>query len=118
FTVIVRCRGDLKAQRSAQVTAPVNVPELRIVWIAAQGSRIQAGEPIVRFDPSSAKQQLQEKKAGLDQAQAALDQAIAQGRITAEQDKLDLAATEYQVEKAKLEVSKAEIVSRLQGEES
>jgi len=118
FTVIVRCRGDLKAQRSAQVTAPVNVPELRIVWIAAQGSRIQAGEPIVRFDPSSAKQQLQEKKAALDQAQAALDQAIAQARITAEQDKLDLAATKYQVEKAKLEVSKAEIVSRLQGEES
>ena len=50
FTVIVRCRGDLKAQRSAQVTAPVNVPELRIIWIAAQGSRIQVNEPIVRFD--------------------------------------------------------------------
>jgi multidrug efflux pump subunit AcrA (membrane-fusion protein) len=96
----------------------VNVPELRIIWIAAQGSRIQANEPIVRFDPSSAKQQLQEKKAALDQAQAALNQAIAQARITAEQDKLDLAATEYLVEKAKLEVSKAEIVSRLQGEES
>jgi hypothetical protein len=118
FTVIVRCRGELKAQNSRQVTAPVNVPELRIVWIAAQGGPIKAGDPIVRFDPSSAKNQLQEKSAALEQAQAALDQAIAQARITAEQDKLDLAAADYQVEKAKLEVSKAEIVSRLKAEES
>ncbi len=118
FTVIVRCRGELKAQSSRQVTAPVNVPELRIVWIAAQGGPIKAGEPIVRFDPSSAKNQLQEKTAALEQAQAALDHAIAQAGITAEQDKLDLAAADYQVEKAKLEVSKAEIVSRLKAEES
>ena len=118
FTVIVRCRGELKAQSSRQVTAPVNVPELRIVWIAAQGGPIKAGEPIVRFDPSSAKNQLQEKTAALEQAQAALDQAVAQAHITTEQDKLELAAADYQVEKAKLEVSKAEIVSRLKAEES
>ena len=118
FTVIVRCRGELKAQRSAQVTAPVNVPELRIIWIAAQGGPIKAGDPIVRFDPSSAKNQLQEKTAALEQSQAALDQAVAQARITAEQDKLDLAGAEYQVERAKLDVSKAEIVSVLQAEES
>jgi hypothetical protein len=118
FMVIVRCRGELKAQRSVQVTAPVNVPELRIVWIAPQGGQIKAGDPVIRFDPSSAKQQLQEKTAALQQAQATLDQAIAQAAITVEQDKLDLAAADYQVERAKLEVSKAEIVSRLQGEES
>jgi HlyD family secretion protein len=118
FTVIVRCRGELKAQESRQVTAPVNVPELRIVWIAAQGGPIKAGDPIVRFDPSSAKNQLQEKTAALQHAQAGLDQAIAQAAIMAEQDKLDLAAADYLVEKAKLEVSKAEIVSRLKAEES
>jgi HlyD family secretion protein len=118
FTVIVRCRGDLKAQKSVQVTAPVNVPELRIVWIAPQSSQVKAGDPVVRFDPSSAKQQLEEKKAALDKAEAALAEVIAQSRIMAEQDKLELADTDYKVEKAKLEVSKAEIVSRLQGEES
>jgi HlyD family secretion protein len=118
FTVIVRCRGELKAQHSVQVTAPVNVPELRIIWLAPQGEAVKPGDPVVRFDPSSARQQLQEKKAALQQAQAALDQAVAQARITVEQDKLELAGAEYLVEKAKLEVSKAEIVSKLQGEES
>jgi HlyD family secretion protein len=54
----------------------------------------------------------------LRQAQATVDQAVAQARITAEQDKLDLANAHYQVERAKLEASKQAIVSVIQGEES
>jgi HlyD family secretion protein len=118
FLVIVRCRGELKARRSVQLTAPVNVPDLQIVWLAPAGDPVKTGEPVIRFDPSSARQQLQEKEAGLNQAQATLDQALAQAKITAEQDKLDLASAHYDVEKARLEASKAEIVSALQGEES
>ncbi len=118
FSVIVRCRGELKARRSVTVNAPVNVPELRIVWLAPTGSSVKEGEPIIRFDQSAVKQQLQEKEAALKQAQAALDQAVAQARVTAEQNKIDLAAASYDVERAKLEVSKAEIVSALQAEES
>lgn len=118
FAVIVRCRGELKAQRSAQVVAPVNVPELRIVWLADPGTVVKQGDVVVKFDPSSARQQLQDKEATLRQAQATLDQAEAQARITAEQDQLDLSKSKYDLERAKLEVSKAEIVSALQGETS
>jgi HlyD family secretion protein len=118
FLVIVRCRGELKARRSVQLTAPVNVPNLQIVWMAPSGAPVKPGDTVIRFDPSTAKQQLQEKEAGLRQAQATLDQALAQQRITTEQDKLDLAAARYELERAKLEVSKAEIVSALQGEQS
>src|SRR5258708_16769840 len=118
FLVIVRCRGELKARRSVQLTAPVNVPDLQIVWLATAGDPVKAGQPVIRFDPSSARQQLQEKQAGLNQAQATLDQALSQARITAEQDNLDLASARYDVERARLEASKAEIVSALQGEES
>ena len=45
-------------------------------------------------------------------------QAVSQARITGEQDRLDLASAHVDLEKAKLEVSKQEIVSKLQGEES
>lgn len=118
FLVLVRARGELRARRSVQVTAPVNVPELRIVWLAAAGEPVTADQVVIRFDPSSARQQLNEKSAELQQAQAALEQAEAQARITAEQDRIDLAKARYEVERAELEASKAEIVSRLQGEES
>ena len=74
FSVIIRCRGGLKARRSVQVIAPVNVPELRLVWLAPTGAAIKAGDPVIRFDPSSAQQQLKEKEAALKQAQAGLDQ--------------------------------------------
>lgn len=117
FLVIVRCRGELRAKHSVQISAPLNVPSLAIVWLAPPGA-ITAGQPMIRFDPSNAKQQLQEKEAALKQAQASLEQAVAEARITAEQDRRDLSSARYDVERARLEVSKAEIVSKLQGEVS
>ena len=118
FLVIVRCRGEVRARASRQVIAPMRVPSLRIVWLAPSGSSVKTGDPVVRFDPSSAREQLREKDAALKQMQATLEQATAQARITAEQDKRDLATAKYDVERARLEASKVEIVSRLQGEES
>ena len=54
----------------------------------------------------------------LDQAQAALDQAVADAKIAADQDKIDLSNANYLAEKAKLEAAKQAIVSKIQGEES
>src|SRR5207244_8631971 len=102
---------------SVQVYTPM-VPNLRISWLASPGNLVKEGEIIVKFDSSSSAQQLMQKEAALRQAQATLDQAIAQSKITAEQDKTDLADAGFTVERARLEASKQEIVSRIQGEES
>ncbi|MDX2150781.1 MAG: efflux RND transporter periplasmic adaptor subunit [Bryobacteraceae bacterium] len=117
FRVIVPCRGEIVARRSVILTAP-NVPNLSIVWTAPPGSPVKKGDLVIRFDASSAKQQLREKEAALQQANASLEQARAQGRITEEQDVRDLAAARYAVERARLEVSKSEVVSKIQAEES
>ncbi len=118
FLVITRCRGELHARRSVQITAPTNVPDLRVVWLAPQNSPVKEGDVVIRFDGSSAKQQLQEKEAALKQAQATLEQAEAEARITAEADRRDLSGAGYDLEKAKLEVSRQEILSAIQGEEA
>ena len=68
--------------------------------------------------PPAPRKPLMQKEAALRQSQATLDQALAQSRITSEQDKSDLADANYTVERARLEASKQEIVSRLQGEYS
>jgi multidrug efflux pump subunit AcrA (membrane-fusion protein) len=117
FLVLIRCRGEIKAGRSVQVYTPM-VPNLRIAWLAPPGEFVKEGEVIVKFDSSSAKEQLMQKDAQLRQTQATLDQAVAQAKITAEQDKTDLADAQFTVERARLEASKQEIVSRLQGEQS
>jgi hypothetical protein len=117
FLVLIRCRGELKAERSVQISAPM-VPNLRIAWMTPPGATVKQDESIVKFDSSSAKETLMQKEAALRQAQATLDQALAQSKITSEQDQTDLADANFTVERARLEASKQEIVSRLQGEES
>jgi HlyD family secretion protein len=118
FLVLVHTRGELTSRRSASLNAPQRVPDLQIVWLAPPGSTVSAGDVVIRFDTSRAQQQLQERAASLRQAEATLDQAVAQARITAEQDKLDLEQAGYAVERAKLEASKETIVSKIQGDES
>ena len=118
FAVLVRCRGSLNARRKVELAAPVDVPDLQIVWLAPSGSAVQAGAPVIRFDGSKLQQDLREKSEALLQAQASLDQAVAQGKIDADKDRLDLAQARADREKARLEASKQAIVSAIQGEES
>lgn len=117
FLVIIRCRGELRAGRSVQLYAPI-VPNLRISWLAPAGEVVEQGQPVIKFDSSSAEQQLVQKEAALRQAQATLDQAIAQAKVTAQQDQADLETARLGVDNARLEASKKDIVSRIQGEES
>lgn len=117
FLAIVRCRGDLKAARSAQIYTPI-VPNLRIAWMAPAGETVEAGDSLIKFDSSSATQQLAQKEAALRQAEASLDQALAQSKITAEQDKSDLEQAKYTVERAKLEVVRLTIKSRIEGDQA
>ncbi len=118
FLVLVRCRGELAAERSIQLTAPVRVADLQIVWLAPPNSPVTEGQTVIRFDPSAAQQAIREHTAALRQAKANLEQALAQSRITAEQDKLDLATSQYDLEKARLQASQQAIMSEIQGEES
>ena len=118
FLVLVRCRGELVARRSEQLAAPLDAVDLQIVWLAPAGGPVKKDEVVIRFDPSRMQQDLKEKQAALDQAQASLDQALADAKIAADQDTLDLSTDKYAMEKAKLEASKQAIMSKIQGEES
>lgn len=118
FFVSVRCRGELKARTTLQIVAPLNVPDLRIVWMAPAGSKVSAGEVVVKFDPSSAKQQLNEKEAVFAQMDAQVKQAEAELRLQGEDDSREVGDAKTQVENAKIEVVKAATVSRLKEEEA
>jgi multidrug efflux pump subunit AcrA (membrane-fusion protein) len=99
------------------IYAPI-VPNLTIAWMAPEGEEVKEGSPIVRFDSSSAQQQLAQKDAALKQAQAALDQAVAQSRINAEHDRSDLQDAKYAVEKAGLNTANSEFVGRIRAEQA
>src|SRR5947207_13529853 len=58
FLVLVRCRGELLARRSEQLAAPLDVPDLQIIWEAPSGAEVKKDRVVVRFDPSRTKQDL------------------------------------------------------------
>ncbi len=118
FLVFVRCRGALQATRRVELTAPLDVPDLQIVWLAPVNKQVKPGEVVIRFDGSKLQQDMREKTEALKQAQASLEQAVSQAKIDADQDNLDLAKAKADMEKARLEASKQAIVSAIQGEES
>jgi HlyD family secretion protein len=117
FLAIIRCRGELRAGRSAQIYAPA-VPNLRIAWMAASGEVVEKGAPVIRFDSSTVEQQLVQKEAQVKQAQATLDQALAQARIDSDHDQSDLVDARYNVEKSRLGTAANEFVGRIQAEQA
>ncbi|MBI3698367.1 MAG: hypothetical protein HY238_26455, partial [Acidobacteria bacterium] len=114
FIISVRGRGEIKSARSVLITAP-QTPESRIVRLATAGKPIKKGEVVVEFDPVTQEQAYIERNSAVRQADSEIVQAQAQNRIINEQDAMTLMKTQYDLERAKLEASKQEILSEIQG---
>lgn len=117
FQVTVSLRATLQAAREVVLRAP-NVSNLQIVWLAPAGLAVKSGEPVIRFDPSTVRKDMDAKSAALRQAQATLDQAQAAAAIADQQDALDLATDQNGVASAQLDADKAAILSPIDGDEA
>lgn len=114
FVVSVRSRGEVRSVRSDIITAP-QVPDLRIVKLAESGKLIKEGEVIVEFDAAQQEQTYLERNTGVRTADSEITQARAEHRITNELDAMTLMSSQYNVQRAKLEASKAEVLSAIEG---
>ncbi len=114
FVISVRGRGEIKSARSVIITAP-QTPQSRIVRLAAAGKPIQKGEIVVEFDPVTQEQTYLDRNSMVRQVDSEIIQTKAQHKIITEQDAMLLMQTQYNLERAKLEASKQEILSEIQG---
>lgn len=111
-------RGTMKALKTITIVAPSNAGELQIVKIATDGSQVAQGDVVVEFDTSRTRQQLDQYRIGLKSAQAQIDQARAQGSLKEEADTTAVMKAKYNLQVARLDASKQEIVSRIEGDEA
>lgn len=119
FVDHLQLRGELTPLRSKLVTAPSTAgSDVQIVKLVKNGDQVKAGDVIVQFDVSTLQQTLDESRSTLKQAEGEIIQTRAQGRLAQEQDQTDLVKARYDVERARLEVSKQEIVSEIDGEKA
>jgi len=110
--------GEVKAMRSVTISAPAEAGDLRIVKVSPEGTAVKVGDVVVEFDKTKTEQDLAQYRSSLKSAEAEIDQARAQARLAEEEDKTTVLKARYAVESAKLEVSKQEIVSKIEGEEA
>ncbi|MFL6197324.1 MAG: efflux RND transporter periplasmic adaptor subunit [Thermoanaerobaculia bacterium] len=99
--------GELAAERGEQLVVPrTNAFQLQVRWMAEDGVRVKAGDPVVSFDNSQFASDLEEKRLSASQAGSQLASAEAESRTTLAQKRFDL-------DKARSELEKARIVAAL-----
>jgi len=118
FLDVLEFRGQSKATKSVTITAPANAGDLQILKIAADGTQVKKGDVVVEFDPSKTQQDLAQDRSALKSSQADIEEVRAQARLNAEVDTTAVMKAKYDVEVAKLDASKSEVVSRIEGAEA
>lgn len=114
FVLAVRTRGEIKSTRSITLAAP-QVPNPQIVKLAESGKPVKKGDVVVEFDTATQEQYYLERATTVRTVDSQIVQTKAQHRITDEMDSMNRMQSEYDVERAKLEASKAEILSEIEG---
>ncbi|HUQ95977.1 MAG TPA: efflux RND transporter periplasmic adaptor subunit [Bryobacteraceae bacterium] len=114
FVIAVKTRGEIRSVHSEILAAP-QVPEVRLVKLAESGRPIKKGEVVVEFDIAAQEQQLLERETSVRTVDSEVVQTKASHRITDEMDGMNLMTAQYNLERAKLEASKAEVVSEIEG---
>jgi multidrug efflux pump subunit AcrA (membrane-fusion protein) len=117
FTIVVRTRGEIRSVNSTIITAP-QVPDPRIVKLAESGKPIRKGEVVVEFDAAQQEQSLLERNTSVRTIDSQIVQTKASHRIVTEMDGMNRMTAGYNLERSKLEASKAEVVSEIEGAKS
>ncbi len=118
FIDSLQLRGEVKALKSVTISAPAEAGDLQIVKIVADGTQVKQGDVVVEFDKTKTEQDLAQYRSTLKSAQAEIEQVRAQARLTEEEDLTAVMKARFDVESAKLDASKQEIISKIDGAEA
>jgi hypothetical protein len=106
--VVVRsfARGELRAVRSAVLTAPNLFGTVQVTKLAPMGAFAREKDLIVEFDDSEVLSRLEQRQLELEQVDEQIKKAQADLAIRNNQDQVDLLRARYSVRRAELEVKK------------
>src|SRR5215212_8708823 len=117
FVVSVRTRGDIKSSRSTILKAP-QVPGLRITRLAPNGRPVAKGDVVAEFDGVGQEQMVIARSTNVQSVEGDIVQMKATQKMNDEQDAMSKMSSEYALERAKLDASKAEVLSAIEGQKN
>jgi HlyD family secretion protein len=89
-----------------------------IVKIAPDGAIVKKGEVVVEFDKTRTEQDLAQFRSAMKSARAEIDQSRADGRLKDEANATAVSKARFDLESARLEAGKQEIVAAIEGEKA
>ena len=117
FVISVNTRGEIRSTNSVILIAP-QVPDPKITFLAESGKPINKGDKVVEFDAAQQEQYYLDRSTSVRTVDSEIVQLKAQQTIVVEQDGMQLMQRQYDVERAKLEASKSEVISEIDGQKA
>jgi multidrug resistance efflux pump len=111
--MVVKTRGEIMALRSVTLSAPPRVQTVQIVSMVPSGTVVSAGDAVIEIDATSEIDRLALQESNMKQIDARIERLRAQQRMADESDRVQLAQYEFNVESAKLDVKKADVISEI-----
>src|SRR5438309_8525888 len=111
--------GVLRTSQSRTITAPpIGGGTLQIVTLARSGAQVHAGDVVLEFDPSQQEYNLAQNRSDLEQAEQEIVKSKADAAVQTAEDQTALLKAKYAVRRAELEVSKNELLSKIDAQKN
>ncbi|HMP78814.1 MAG TPA: efflux RND transporter periplasmic adaptor subunit [Pirellulaceae bacterium] len=101
-------RGTIESQKTVQGRCELPGYTNKIIYIVPEGTFVQEGEVVVRFDSAEVDQMINEKSIALNEAQGKLAQAQEDLDIQKNKNETDIATAELELSLAELDLEKYE----------
>lgn len=105
FLISLDVNGSVDAKRAFTVAAP-RIRGIQITWLAPEGSMVNEGDPVVKFDATQQIADLTDNESSLKIAKTTLERAEREYTIQEKQLKLDLKKAERNYDEKKHEAPK------------
>lgn len=113
FLMAQKVSGEVDAARAYVVSAP-RIRNLQITWLAPEGSQVQKGDPVVKFDATQQQSELEDNQSDLKIKEQNLERAKQEYTIQDKQLKLELQKAERNYDEKKHDAPKLAEEARLE----
>lgn len=111
--------GALRTKESRNIAAPaIGGGTLQIIKLSRFGAQVHKGDVVLEFDPSEQEYNLAQNRSDFQQAEQEIVKAKADAAVQTAEDQTALLKAKYAVRRAELEVSKNELLSKIDAQKN
>ncbi len=116
FVITLSIPGELKATKSVALSAPDLPGQAKVTWVIEEGSRVEAGAELLRFDETELQTTLEQARDDLKIARTKIDQGRAMLAVRLGDLENEVISASLALERAQLRITSSETVPRVDRE--